>query len=80
VEEILVRHPQVADVALVGIPDLMRGQVIEALIVPEKGSQPVERDIIRFCRDYLSRYKCPRKVTLVKQITRDRLGKPVSWS
>lgn len=80
VEEILFRHPQVADAALVGVPDLMRGQVIQALIVPEKGSNPAERDIIRFCRDYLSRYKCPRKVTLVTQITRDRLGKPVSWS
>jgi long-chain acyl-CoA synthetase len=80
VEEILIRHPHVADVALVGIPDLMRGQVIEALIVPERGMVPEERDIIRFCRDYLSRYKCPRKVTFVKEIMRDAHGKPASWS
>lgn len=80
VEEILIRHPQVADVALVGVPDLMRGQVIEALIVPEPDTKPAERDIIRFCREYLSRYKCPRKVTLVKEIVRDRHGKPSSWS
>lgn len=80
VEEILIRHPEVADVALVGVPDLMRGQVIEALVVPERGAQPAEREIIRFCRDYLSRYKCPRKVTLVKEIVRNRHGKPVSWS
>ncbi|MCA1962097.1 MAG: AMP-binding protein [Desulfomonile sp.] len=79
VEEILIRNPQIADVALVGVPDLMRGQVIEALVVPEKGAQPAEREIIRFCREYLSRYKCPRKVTLVKEITRDKHGKPVSW-
>jgi long-chain acyl-CoA synthetase len=77
VEEVLIRHPQVADVALVGVPDLMRGQVIQALIVPEKNSRPAERDIIRFCREFLSRYKCPRKVTIVEQITRDRHGKPV---
>ena len=48
VEEILIRHPHVADVALIGIDDLMRGQVIEALVVPERGVKPEERDIIRF--------------------------------
>jgi long-chain acyl-CoA synthetase len=80
VEEILIRHPDVADVSLVGVPDLMRGEVIEALIVPEQGSKPIEREIIRFCREFLSRYKCPRKVTLVKEIVRDRHEKPVSWS
>jgi long-chain acyl-CoA synthetase len=80
VEEILIRHPHVADVALVGIPDLMRGQVIEALIVPERGVNAEERDIIRFCKEYLSRYKCPRKVTFVKEIMRDPHGKPASWS
>lgn len=77
VEEILIRHPQVADAALIGAPDLMRGQVIEALVAPEPGVRPVERDIIRFCREYLSRYKCPRKVTLVSEIVRDRHGKAV---
>lgn len=79
VEEILIRHPQVSDVALRGLPDLMRGQVIEALIVPEAGARPEERDIIRFGRQYLSRYKCPRKVTFVKEIVRDQHGKPASW-
>jgi long-chain acyl-CoA synthetase len=80
VEEILIRHPDVADVALVGVDDLMRGQVIHALVVPEAGTRPDERDIIRFCREYLSRYKCPRKVTLVKQIVRDDRGKPAHWT
>jgi long-chain acyl-CoA synthetase len=79
VEEILVRHPHVADVALVGVDDLMRGQVIEALVVPEPGVQVEEREIIRFCKEYLSRYKCPRKVTLVKEIVRDAHGKASGW-
>jgi long-chain acyl-CoA synthetase len=79
VEEILIRHPQITDVALVGVPDLMRGEIIEALVVPERESQPEERDIIRFTREYLSRYKCPRKVTLVKEIVRDQHGKPIKW-
>lgn len=80
VEEILIRHPMVADVALVGVDDLMRGQVIEALIVAEPGTSPDEREIIRFCRQYLSRYKCPRKVTLVKQIVRNERGKAIKWA
>jgi long-chain acyl-CoA synthetase len=80
VEEIIIRHPQVADVALIGIDDLMRGQVIEALVVVEPGSKPEEREIIRFCREYLSKYKCPRKVNFVKEIIRDAHCKPACWS
>ncbi|MBI5568318.1 MAG: AMP-binding protein [Desulfomonile tiedjei] len=79
VEEILIRHSLVADVALVGVDDLMRGQVIHALVVPESGARPEEREIIRFCREFLSRYKCPRKVTFVNQIVRDERGKPARW-
>ena len=79
VEEILIRHPMVADVALVGVDDLMRGQVIQALVVTEPGTRPEEREVIRFCREYLSRYKCPRKVTFVDQIVRDERGKPTKW-
>ncbi len=79
VEEILIRHPHVSDTALVGVDDLMRGQIIEALIVPEPGTTPEERDIIRFCKEYLARYKCPRKVTFVKEIARDVHGKPTQW-
>jgi len=80
VEEILIRHPLVADVALIGVQDLMRGQVIEALVVPDRGSKPEDRDIMRFCREHLSRYKCPRKVIFVKTIVRDERGKPIRWS
>jgi len=38
-----------------------------------------EREIIRFCKEYLSRYKCPRKVRLVKEIIRDTHGKASGW-
>jgi len=79
VEEILIRHPHVAEAALVGVDDLMRGQVIEALVVPEPGVVAEEREIIRFCKEYLSRYKCPRKVRLVKEIIRDTHGKASGW-
>lgn len=79
VEEILIRHPQVNEAALIGVDDLMRGQVIHALVVPEKGIRPEEREIIRFCKEFLSRYKCPRKVILVDEIIRDAHGKPSNW-
>lgn len=80
VEEIIIRYPQVADVALRGVDDLMRGQVIEALVIAEPNTQPMERDIMRFCKEYLSRYKCPRKVTFVKELVRDSNGKVIDWS
>jgi long-chain acyl-CoA synthetase len=79
VEEILIRYPGVRDVALVGVDDLMRGKVIEALVIPEPGQKPDEREMIRFCKEYLSRYKCPRKIVFVSEIIRNEHGKPSSW-
>ena len=47
--------------------------------VGEAGAKTDEREIMRFCKEYLSRYKCPRKVTFVQEITRDSRGRASGW-
>ena len=61
VEEILIRHPSVAEAAVVGMPDDQWGELVCAIVVPMAGSpiEPVELE--RLCREYLSGYKIPRR-------------------
>ena len=80
IENLLALHPAVADVAVVGVPDRDRGERVEAFVqlVPgvATGDDP-ERDIIDYCRDRLSSFKCPRRVRFVGDLPRTPTGKMV---
>jgi long-chain acyl-CoA synthetase len=68
VEVILDMHPSVKSSRVTGKPDLMRGEVVKALIVKRNNADAEEKDIIRHCRQYLSPYKCPREVEFVENM------------
>ena len=68
VEDILNMHPAVQAVRVVGKNDLMRGEVVKAQIVKRKGSIIDEKEILKYCRVYLSPYKVPREVEFVQSI------------
>jgi fatty-acyl-CoA synthase len=73
VERVLVTHPAVADVAVVGVPDQRWGEVGKAVLVTR---QPVDPDEIRaFCRQHLATYKVPAHVELVAELPRNAAGK-----
>lgn len=75
-EQVLVDHPVVADVACIGIPHPEMGEELKALVVAESGVElPPERDIIDWCRDRLSHYKCPRTLDYVDSVGRNTMGK-----
>ncbi|MCX7816188.1 MAG: AMP-binding protein [Syntrophales bacterium] len=68
VELVLEMHPAVNAARVVGKPDLMRGEIVKALIVKNSDVQVEVRDILRHCRTYLSPYKVPREVEFVEHL------------
>ncbi|HPN86364.1 MAG TPA: AMP-binding protein [Smithellaceae bacterium] len=68
VELILEMHPGVVSSKVVGEKDLMRGEIVKALIVKKLGDETDEKEIIQHCRNYLSSYKVPREVVFVSEL------------
>jgi acyl-CoA synthetase (AMP-forming)/AMP-acid ligase II len=70
-ESVLARHPKVADVAVVGLPDERWGELVCAVVVPVPGGAPPELAELRtLCTRALASYKHPRRLVLVDEIPR----------
>lgn len=74
-ENVLIEHPGIADVACIGIPDHEMGEEMRALVVAADGWKPDGDAIVAFCRERLSRIKCPRSVEFVDDLGRSAMGK-----
>ncbi len=69
VEMVLNMHPAIQLSRVSGKKDLMRGEVVKAEVVLKNGHSPDDKEIIRYCKIYLSNYKVPREVEFVKTIS-----------
>ena len=77
-ENLLITHPKVAHAAVIGVPHPDLGEEVKAVIQPMPDIEPgpeLERELIAFCQDHLSKQKCPRSVDFEEQLPRLPTGK-----
>ncbi len=75
VENALMAHPAVADVAVIGVPDERWGETPKAVVVAAPGAEVDGAELISYCREHLAHFKCPTSVDVVEAIPRNPSGK-----
>jgi acyl-CoA synthetase (AMP-forming)/AMP-acid ligase II len=72
VEHLLAGHPDVQDVAVVGVPDAKWGETVCAVVVRRAGATATEEDILAWCRDRIAGYKRPRAIRFIEEVQMPR--------
>jgi acyl-CoA synthetase (AMP-forming)/AMP-acid ligase II len=75
VENALMSHPDIDDVAVIGVPSEKWGETVKAIVVVRAGSDPSESDIITYARSKIAHYKCPTSVDRIEVLPRNPSGK-----
>jgi acyl-CoA synthetase (AMP-forming)/AMP-acid ligase II len=75
IEQVVARHPGVAEAAVFGVNDRLMGEVPFAVVGPRSGASPSEADLIQFCRERLPAHQVPVTFVLVEALPRNESGK-----
>ncbi len=77
-ENVLINHPKVADVAVIGVPNEDFGEEVKAVVQPMNwadATPALAEDLIAYCKQHLSAIKCPRSVDFERELPRHPTGK-----
>jgi long-chain acyl-CoA synthetase len=75
IENVLGAHPDVGQVAVIGVPHAKWGETPRAYVVPRVGAQPEEAEMIAYTRAHLAHYKCPTSIRFVGALPQNASGK-----
>ncbi len=75
VENVLMAHPGIADVAVIGVPHDKWGETAKAMVVKAADVEVTEQEIIDYAREHLARFKCPTSVEWIDVLPRNPSGK-----
>jgi len=75
VESVIVDHPQVAEAAIIGVPDPIRDEAVAAVIVVADGAELTDVEITAYCQERLSRFKVPTIVAFETELPKTSIGK-----
>ena len=79
VESGLMRHPAIAEVAVIGTPDEKWGETIVAIVVPKAGQTVTLEELRGFAGEFLARYKLPSRLETVAALPRNATGKILKY-
>jgi len=79
IENVMSGHPEIAQVAVVGVPDARLGEVGYAFVIPRGGRQPGPAEIIAWCRGQMANFKVPRHVEIVTALPLSPSGKVLKF-
>jgi acyl-CoA synthetase (AMP-forming)/AMP-acid ligase II len=79
IERMLVKHPKIAEAAVVGVPDARLGEVGMAFVVEKPGTELSTDELTAWCRDNMANFKVPRRVEKVLALPRNAMGKVLKF-